>query len=206
MEKIKIIVIKNNYEWIKTMVCLLNNEENFIIVGTAFDVQEAIRLVNSVSVDVVLFGVDIFDDKDNEFKTVFEIIRTKDIKVLLINTLNLKEFSQVFLTEKINYSPWKKNTDMPAIIRAVVNNNPSSILKDYYRLKKMEKLASLTLAEKEVFYLLEQRNTISQIACKLNKSEGTIKSQINKILKKLDAKSSKEAVRKLAQFNFRTLS
>lgn len=207
-EQIKIIVVNNNFEWVKTMVNLLNNEKDFYIVGTAYNIQEAICIVNSISVDLVIFSIDVFENNGNEFKTAFDNISKKGTRVLLIDALNMEEFKQVFLVETIDFLPGKKNTDISNIVRTLVNDNPlfyQSLLQDYFSLKKMEKLASLTLAEKEVFQLLEQKNSISQIGYKLNKSEGTIKCQINKILKKLDAKSSKEAVRKLNAFKVSVL-
>ena len=51
------------------------------------------------------------------------------------------------------------------------------------RLKREERLRGLTPAEREVFDLLDEGYTHSQMEQKLFKTESTLKNQINKILK-----------------------
>ncbi|MDF2660980.1 MAG: two component transcriptional regulator, LuxR family, partial [Paenibacillus sp.] len=51
--------------------------------------------------------------------------------------------------------------------------------------------------ERELFGLLEAGYTQREIGGKLYKAESTLKNQVNKMLKKLRVKSSKEAVEKV---------
>ncbi len=64
-------------------------------------------------------------------------------------------------------------------------------------MKREEALRNLTPAEREVFELLNDGYTHTQIETKLYKTESTLKNQINKMLKKLGVKSGKEAVEKI---------
>lgn len=52
----------------------------------------------------------------------------------------------------------------------------------------------LTKREKEVFNLLVQNNTTSQIATKLNISEKTVRNHISNVMQKLDVKGRAGAV------------
>lgn len=72
-----------------------------------------------------------------------------------------------------------------------------ALLKEFRRLKREERLQPLTPAEREVFELIEDGRTQAEIGRKLFKSESTLKNQVNRILKKLGASSSREAVRRL---------
>ena len=72
-----------------------------------------------------------------------------------------------------------------------------ALLKEFTRLKREEQLQVLTAAEREVFELIEDGYTQPQIQEKLYKAESTLKNQVNKMLKKLGVRSSKEAVEKV---------
>jgi NarL family two-component system response regulator LiaR len=72
-----------------------------------------------------------------------------------------------------------------------------ALLKEFTRLKREEQLKELTAAEREVFDMIEQGYTQSQIGRMLHKTESTLKNQVNKLLKKLGVRSSREAVKKV---------
>ena len=64
-------------------------------------------------------------------------------------------------------------------------------------MKRKDLINKLSKSEKELLFYIEKGYTKRRIAKALYKTHGTVKCQVNKILKKLDVKSSKEAVRKV---------
>ena len=107
--------------------------------------------------------------------------------------------TQSFTAGAVNYIEKSKFKELPAAIRSAVLHPGSMdvLLKEFARLKREEQLRGLTPAEREVFDLLDEGYTHSQMEKKLFKTESTLKNQINKILKKLGVRSSKEAVEKV---------
>ena len=65
--------------------------------------------------------------------------------------------------------------------------------KEFLRMKQQENENLLTPAEKEVLKLIDKGNTQSEIEEILFITKRTIKNHVNKILKKVGVKSSKEA-------------
>lgn len=70
-------------------------------------------------------------------------------------------------------------------------------LQEYVYLKRQYVLRVLSPAEMEIFNLLEQGYTRSQIPKKLWKSENTVRNQIKSIYAKLGVSSTKEAIEKI---------
>lgn len=116
-----------------------------------------------------------------------------------------KIITNSFLAGAVNIIYKLDYEKIPDAIRAAVRNKTpfDLLLKDYLSLHKEKCLAVLTSAEREIFSYLEQGFTPSRLAIKLNKAEGTLKNQINSILKKLNAKNCKEAVEKVKKMGLK---
>jgi len=124
-----------------------------------------------------------FDDK--RFVLVDESIleqQTVDAKVIVVTILNDPQ-----ICDKIINSTHTQN--------AVHQDYESLVLAQ----KKNEILESfcLTAKEKKVFGYLELGLTRSEIAEKMLISHGTVRNSVTKILKKLSAKNSQAAIRKI---------
>jgi NarL family two-component system response regulator LiaR len=76
------------------------------------------------------------------------------------------------------------------------------ILDDYINLKKNEVKSILSNAEIEILDYVEKGYSRLMISKCLYKSQGTVKSQINKLLKKLKVKNTQDAVYKINTFGF----
>ncbi len=129
-----------------------------------------------------------------------EIKEFSNAKIIMLTSYNDDELiKDSFEVGAVDYLLKEDYLDLPNTIRKTFNNRSSIqvILDDYARLKKDERLRELTTAEKEVFELMEQGLSHSQIAAKLSKTNNTLRTQVKNILKKLGAKNSKEAIKKI---------
>jgi len=199
-EKIKVVIVDDNLDWLKLMTNYLNKESDILIVGTASGKEEAIDLAKTIAMDVVLMDIHLSENKYDGIDAVKKILEIRETKIIMMTALNEDELvMQSFSAGAVNFFSKNDLKIIPDAIRATYKkSSPIEILlNEYFHLKKQERLNKLTPAEKEIFSLMEEECSIREMEHKLKKSEGTIKVQVNRILKKLNAKTRKDAVRKV---------
>lgn len=201
MNRINILLVEDDPDWIKSMTYYLNSQEDMIVVGAAESPEKAVDMAQVQSFDIVLMDIQLTAGRLDGIYTAAEIIERKpEAKVIMLTSLDDERvITQSFTAGAVNYIEKSRFKELPAAIRQAVFHPGSMdvLLKEFARLKREEQLRNLTPAEREVFDLLEEGYTHSQMERKLFKTESTLKNQINKILKKLGAKSGKEAVEKV---------
>lgn len=200
MSHIRVLLVEDDTDWIKGMTTFLNKEEDILIVGAATTSQEAIHLAKTLAFDVVLMDIQLTDNQYEGIYTAIEIHQIHSAKIIMLTSLSDETvMTQAFTAGAVNYIEKNNFKELPHAIRSAYHH-PSAmdaLLKEYARLKREEQLKELTTAEREVFELIEEGYTQSQIEKKLYKAESTLKNQVNKMLKKLGVRSSREAVDKV---------
>ncbi|MEC0256144.1 hypothetical protein PAEVO_25890 [Paenibacillus sp. GM2FR] len=201
MNRIQIFLVEDDPDWIKSMTVFLNAQEDMIVVGTAESSEQAIAMAQILSFDIVLMDIQLTAGRLDGIYTAAEILERKpQAKAIMLTSLGDEQvITQSFTAGAVNYIEKSKFKELPAAIRSAVLHPGSMevLLKEFARLKREEQLRGLTPAEREVFDLLDEGYTHSQMEKKLFKTESTLKNQINKMLKKLGVRSSKEAVEKV---------
>ncbi|MCT1398821.1 response regulator transcription factor [Paenibacillus sp. p3-SID867] len=201
MNRIQIFLVEDDPDWVKSMTVFLNAQEDMIVVGTAESPEQAIAMAQILSFDIVLMDIQLTAGRLDGIYTAAEILeRKQQAKVIMLTSLGDElVIMQSFTAGAVNYIEKPRFKELPAAIRSAVLHPGSMevLLKEFARLKREEQLRGLTPAEREVFDLLDEGYTHSQMEQKLFKTESTLKNQINKILKKLGVRSSKEAVEKV---------
>jgi DNA-binding NarL/FixJ family response regulator len=201
LNRIQIFLVEDDPDWIKSMTVFLNAQEDMIVVGTADSPEQAIAMAQILSFDIVLMDIQLTAGRLDGIYTAAEIYERKpQAKVIMLTSLSDEQvITQSFTVGAVNYIEKSKYKELPAAIRSAVLHPGSMevLLKEFARLKREEQLRVLTPAEREVFDLLDEGYTHSQMEKKLFKTESTLKNQINKILKKLGVRSGKEAVEKV---------
>ncbi|MEC0202977.1 response regulator transcription factor [Paenibacillus lautus] len=201
MNRIQIFLVEDDPDWIKSMTVFLNAQEDMIVVGTAESSEQAIAMAQILSFDIVLMDIQLTAGRLDGIYTAAEILERKpQAKAIMLTSLGDEQvITQSFTAGAVNYFEKSKFKELPAAIRSAVLHPGSMevLLKEFARLKREEQLRGLTPAEREVFDLLDEGYTHSQMEKKLYKTESTLKNQINKILKKLGVRNSREAVEKV---------
>ncbi|MFD2115609.1 response regulator [Paenibacillus yanchengensis] len=200
MSQIKVLLIEDDPDWIKAMTAFLNKEEDLLIVGAATRAAEAIELAKTVAFDVLLLDIQLSENNLEGIYLAAEIHDIHPAKIIMLTSLiDPHVMTQAFTAGAMQYVEKENFRELPYTIRNAYHH-PSAmeaLLTEFSRLKREEQLQSLTTAEREVFELIEEGYTQSQIKKKLYKAESTLKNQVNTMLKKLGVKSSKEAVEKV---------
>lgn len=202
MSIIKIGIVEDDAQWQKILSNYLNAYDDFQVVWIASEKDTAIRLARETekNTDVIIMDINLsFDERDGIYAT-FEICSNKDTKIIVLTSYDEGQIIRdAFTAGAVNYILKENIKELPEAIRSTLNGKTpiEELLKEYKDLKKEALLKQLTRSERKLFDLLEKGKSKAEITKILYKTENTVKSQINSILKKLNAKTSKDAVEKV---------
>jgi NarL family two-component system response regulator LiaR len=200
MDRIKVAIVEDDTDWLQAITCFLDKIEDITVIWTADNSEKALDLAKKQYADVILMDINLSENKFDGIYTAAEISQTEKSKIIMLTSLKGEDIiSDSFIAGAVNFISKASYRELPGVIRtAYCNNSPFEVvLKDYLRLKEEEQIKDLTSAEREIINLVQKGYTQSQIENKLFKSERTLKNQINKILKKMNVKNCKEAIRKI---------
>ncbi|SFI33650.1 two component transcriptional regulator, LuxR family [Paenibacillus sp. UNC496MF] len=201
MNAIRVVLVEDDPGWIKAITAFLNREEDLLVVGAATNAAEAASLARTLEFDVVLMDIQLTDRKLEGIYAAMEIHGlAPQAKIIMLTSMSEESvMTKAFTAGAVNYIEKTNYLHLPHAIRAAYHHSApmDALLKEFARLKREEQLKPLTAAEREVFDLIEAGYTQPQIERKLFKAESTLKNQVNKMLKKLGVRSSKEAVEKV---------
>jgi len=200
LSHIKVFIVEDDTDWIKALTTFLNKESDLLVVGTATNSNDAISLAQTLTFDVVLMDIQLEGSRLDGIHTAMLMHEHSSAKIIMLTSLNDEQtMTQAFTAGAVQYLEKTRFQELPQTIRSVYHHPApmEALLNELARLKREEQLKELTGAEREVFELIEAGYTQSQIEKKLYKAESTLKNQVNKMLKKLGVRSSKEAVEKV---------
>lgn len=200
MDTIKVVIVDDDLNWLKEMKKFLEKEKDIEVTGTAANSEDAVKLAVDTNVDVILMDINLTENKYDGIYTALEINELKKAKIIMLTSMGEEEvIADSFKAGAVNFIKKDSYRDIPGAIRATfLDSSPIEvILKDYVRLKENEQLEILSSAEKDIFLLMKDGYSQSQIGGKLFKSTSTIKKQVGSILEKLGVSNSKGAIWKV---------
>lgn len=195
---------------------ILDMEDDISVVGIAKTGKECVEMVEELSPDVVLLDMQL--SYYNEGITILkEILKMKpDAKVIIITAHEEDELIfEGFAAGAIDYI--LKSSDELDIVKAVRNAHSGTISinpvvakkliegcsKTESKLSGMQSLlfviATLTAAEFEILKMVYNGKSYEEIAQQRFVEPVTIRTQVNKILKKFDAKNMKQLIMSLKE-------
>lgn len=197
---IRIGIVEDDPLFLLALSRYLNSQPDMNVTGTAASRAEALQMILLKPLDLILMDVVLSDQLDEGIQATIEILESLKVKIIMMSSRRDKDIIlRAFAAGAIDFVPKTRYRQLPEIIRAALDVfNPHAILaEEYGELRKKELLSRLSASEQEIFELLHQGYTRSEIEKKLFKSASTIKNQINSILRKLEVSNSREAVRKV---------
>ncbi len=214
MEKIKIVIVEDMIDIAEYFETVLGKEQDLEIVGIAQNAHEGIELVAAVMPDIVL--MDIQMEHQTAGIEATEIIKEQfpDIKVIILTVSEDDEM--IFSAFTAGASEYIVKTasakDIANSIRLVYKNElslrpelASKILNEFSRIKNNQAsliytlniVSKLTTAEFDVLCALRQGKTYRQVAEERFVEDVTVRTQVNKILKKFGVHSVKTVIKSL---------
>ncbi|GAA0365649.1 response regulator transcription factor [Bacillus horti] len=197
MDRIKVLVVEDDSDWTAKLMKWLVQENDIQVVGRATTREQAVQLAKTIHIHIILMDINLSVNKLDSIYATLEIAKACPAKMIMLTSCIDEELiERAFIVGAAHFISKSKYKQLPQIIREVhYETTPVEIIMRKYRiLKKEEQLNILTPAEKEVYELVEQGYTRSQIEQKLSKTRNTVKNQIKNILKKLGGSTLKEAI------------
>jgi len=200
MENIRVGIVEDDINFLKAMTTFINHQQDMVVASTATTKSTAIEMAKVVLLDVILMDINLTENMCDGILATMEIRQFSDVKIIMLTSLTGKEILRdSFTSGAVNYISKEKYRDIPDAIRAIYKKESpiEVLLTQLSEYERQEQLKNLTNAEKDIFELMEQGYTKNMIETEMYKSQNTVKTQVNNILKKLGVKSSKEAVAKV---------
>lgn len=197
---IRLLIVEDDPEWVRSMTLCLEAEPDLVVAGWAAGPEQALEAARSLDFDAVLMDIQLGDGMRDGIAVAADLLELREVPIVMLTSVGDEAMmTRSFGAGAASYVEKSRYADLPAAIRDAVRRPApmQALLKEFRRLKREERLQPLTPAEREVFELIEDGRTQAEIGRKLFKSESTLKNQVNRILKKLGASSSREAVRRL---------
>ncbi|WP_130860434.1 response regulator transcription factor [Gracilibacillus phocaeensis] len=219
---IRIMIAEDFSVLLEDLKEIIESTNDMQVVALASSGDEAIKLAKEVSFDLVLMDIEM--EHAHAGVWAAECIQKikPDTKVIFLTAHETKDIILTAMgTGAIDYMVKGLNDEeMLEHIRKAYYGNPMLdskiqhlVFREYQRLQKSEKsllyfinnIASLTPTEKELIGYLLDGNKIKEIANIRAVEVVTIKSQINRLLKKLDVSRTKEIVKTINELNLQHL-
>jgi len=214
MEKIRIAIVEDMIDIAEYFAMVLAKEPDFEIVGIAHSGTKGVELVQNTVPDIVLMDIQM----EHQFAGIEAIEKIKAkfpaIKVIVL-TVN-EEDEMIYRAFAAGASEYIiKSASVADIINSIhlVHENQlslrpeiaSKILDEFSRIKTYQDtliytlniIAKLTTAEFEVLVALRQGKTYHQVATERYVEDVTIRTQVNKILKKFGEHNIKTVIKRL---------
>lgn len=202
MQPTKILLVDDQSIILDGLEALIQQNDDFLVVGRAGNGREAIAQVAALQPDIVLMDISMPEmdgiDATRELKSSK---KTKHVKVLILSMYNNREFVNELLDAGAS-GYVLKNTGREELREALLTvasghrylaGAVQETLDNGDRFKRREETDSyhsLTRREKEVIRLIVAEKTTLEIADELHLSTATVETHRKNILHKLDLRSA----------------
>ena len=189
-ELIKVLLVDDNPKYLEDVLPYYGFE-----VVCAYDGEQALSLLANKAFDIVL--LDIMMPKKNGWDTLKEIrnnLSVKDIPIIMVTAVSdpkkmvtaLKMGADDYVVKPFALPNLLARIE--AVLRRTGHGNKKNVT-----INQVQSFETLTQREKDVLLLVAEGYTNEQIANELVLSQITVKSHINRILKKLNVKNRVQA-------------
>jgi len=202
MNKIEIMIVEDDPIWLRGISDIIQNEPDFNLCCTAGSKEEALKVFAEHKLDVILMDINLSENNLDGIELASEFLQEREeLKIIMLTSLTEEEvILDSFSAGAVNYLNKLHFKEIPDAVRSAFQQSsgihPSAaavLRKEFLRMKQKENENLLTPSEKEILKLVHEGNTQTEIEKTLFITKRTIKNHINKILKKMGVKSSKDA-------------
>lgn len=195
MASTRILIVEDGLSWRDDLHSILSCEEDIQVIGYAENKEEALTKCNKA--DLIILDDALNGDLQYSMQTAIELNHLKPSSVLFMTETTCRDTLLEAYSAGVVQCVLKSNIHrISHIVRSIMDNRffINICRTDYIRLKRENLLLHLSPSEREIIELLEQGLNQSAIAQNLYKSQSTIKNQVGSILKKMNVRSTREAI------------
>ena len=201
-KKTLIAILDDDQLWCDSIQKLLEREESFCVISTVNTQREAVEIATLYQPDIFLVDINLQSKSYSGITATRAIcdVSPKTDVIILSSSENENDVLNASSVGAIRYLMKEQCESLLSELMTHISSNfdPNKVISlELARLRQREVESLLTTQEKEVINSLAQGIPRAKLADVMIKSESTIKSQIRSILKKLDVKTSNEAIAKI---------
>lgn len=203
------VVVADDQEIVRAgFAALLDSQEDMMVVGTAANGEEAVRLSNEHRPDVVLMDIRMPAMDGIEATRRLAGAGPDSPRILLITTFDLDEYvydafaagASGFLLKDV---PAEKLFDAVRVVAAgdalLAPSITRRLIAEFAKLRPLPRpmsamLETLTVRETEVLRLVAEGLSNAELAARLVVSEETVKTHVSRLLSKLGVRDRVQAV------------
>lgn len=204
---LRLVVVDDHALFRRGLVGLLNDMQEFRVIGEAGNGKEALSVIEAERPDIVLLDVNM-PDMDG-IQTVEALRKMRFPMHILMLTISQHEEDLMGAIRKGADGYLLKNTEPEDLRKSILRvaegegalspEVTGSVMRALARQSQISTQQQLSDRELEVMGCLAEGHTTSQIASKLFISENTVKTHVRHILEKMEASNRTEAVSKAIQ-------
>lgn len=221
-KKYKILVAEDFDVIREDIVELIQSQADMTVVGEAVSGREIVELAKKTEYDIILMDIEM-EHMHSGIQATYEIMDgNPEAKIIFLTAHETKQMIiNAMGAGAVDYIV--KGTEDEEIlkhIRGVIKGNSvmqqkiqETIMQEYVRLQKSERsllffinnISKLTSAERDLIKLLLEGHKVNEIAGIRSVETSTIKTQINRLLRKFGCERSKEIVSMIRDMNIEHL-
>jgi two-component system response regulator DevR len=202
MKKINVFLVEADLNWLRWLREFIEKQEDMTVIGTATAKEGVVQQITAMNIDVVLLDFMLTADGWEGLEIAIEMNKVNNVPIIMLSSLTDKDaILDTYAAGAVNYINKTNIKDIPDAIRVAYMHQTfdhsttiDTVCSELKRMLNKERDNLLTPAEKGILVHIHQGESRSQIATKEFITDSTLKNHINKILKKLGVKTSKEAV------------
>jgi two-component system response regulator DevR len=185
---IRVLIIEDDPEWREGLMEWLRDEPDIDMVGVAASAREAIRLVSSKPVDIILLDICLTDDTVDGIALISQLDQKGQFRYIMLTSNEDREtIERAFAAGATNYVVKHHIRDIPEAIRDAytdkvsIHHSASAALRaGYLRLAR-----NLSEDDLELLRLVEEGRSVPQIAASVHLEEQSVKNKLGKIARKI---------------------
>lgn len=223
MEKIKVLLCDDMDYLCHYFEILLNREEDIEVVGIATDPKMCMEIYRDKKPDVVLLDIQM-QTKDDGIKALDMIIKENPNAKVIMLTIHeeddlifralssgacdyiIKSSSSNIIVDSVRRAYKGESSLNPYIAQKLLKESKAVKERQFAAMSLLHSIALLTSSEYKILRMIYDGLSYEEIAKQRYVEEVTIRTQVNKILKKFNKKNMKQLIRELHDiqlFNFK---
>jgi DNA-binding NarL/FixJ family response regulator len=207
-DKLKIIVVDDHSVTVEGMVAIVEKIDFVDVVGTANSGKEALDIINSQKIDVLITDVQMDDINGVELSKIVKK-NFPGIKIIAITQHRERWIISKLINLKIDAIVLKSKIDHNELILAIRNivggkkYYSPEIAELFFNKESVEnEVPYLTMREKEILTLICHESTTKEISSKLSITNSTVETHRKNLFVKLKVKSQSGLVREAIKLGF----
>ncbi len=123
MNLIKVLIVEDDPDWIKALTFFLNREEDICIIGSTSDKENAVQMVKSIEIDIVLMDMVLGENQYGGICITEELARLNKAKIIVLSSVSSKDIIAKCLTAgAVRFVNKTDYRELPSILRSVLMN------------------------------------------------------------------------------------